>query len=131
MLQYRVNGKCLIPKFLYIAVSSWVVMLVFFTVLGIVGFLLKTSAHVDLQNMIPQAVVIMLDIGGAYTAFGSIFLWLTMWAYWIAVERGRILVRAGWFLLLILGFWYGALIYGITVWTRGLIVPVEPPQIAC
>jgi len=69
----------------------------------------------------------VLDICGAYAGIGAVCLYMTMWIYWIAVERSSALARIGWFLALLFGLHYGALIYAIIIWRKGL-TQVEGPQ---
>lgn len=130
VLHYRVNGKYFIPRLLYIAVRSWIVVVALVTAVLAVCWVFDARMHVDLLNLAPRSLTALLDVAGAYAGIGGICLWVTMWVYWIAVERGGVLARIGWFLLLLLGLCYGALIYAITVWAKGRIVPVEVPAVS-
>jgi len=65
-------------------------------------------------------VSISVGLLGAYAAIGAVCLYVTMWGYWIVVERSSAGVRIGWLLALIFGVHYGTLAYAAYVWTRKL-----------
>jgi hypothetical protein len=120
MSVYLIKGKYTIPGFLYWAVASWAVALTFLTILGLAGWAYELSAHVEVLREMPSWVRALLDICGAYAAIGAICLYMSMWIYWIAVERASWLVRIGWLLALLLGLHYGALVYAFAA-SRGMV----------
>ncbi len=42
---------------------------------------------------------------------GLLLLWLAMWTYWFRLDHSKRFPKAVWFLLLLVGFWYGSLAY--------------------
>jgi hypothetical protein len=48
---------------------------------------------------------------GVLGAPATIFLWIGMWKYWARVDRSRRLVKRFWFIVLLVGFWYGSVLY--------------------
>lgn len=118
---YVIKNKYTIPRFVYLAAASWVAAIgaVTLILLGIQG--MSALLHVDVFAMIPRPVLTVLDVLGAYAGLGAIALYVTMWVYWIAVERSSIFVRIGWLLALLFLLVYGALIYACVVWRRDLV----------
>jgi hypothetical protein len=45
-----------------------------------------------------------------------LFLWLGMWLYWARVDASRVAVKRFWFVILLLGFWYGSAAYCLAVY---------------
>jgi hypothetical protein len=39
------------------------------------------------------------------------FLWIGMWRYWVRVDDSKAYAKRLWFLILLLGFWYGSCLY--------------------
>ena len=79
-----------------------------FTVIGILLWLFGVTAHVDVGHLLAGLVRTILNIWGAYAAIGAISLYVTMWLYWIGVERSSLLVRIGRVLMLLFGVHLGA-----------------------
>ena len=48
---------------------------------------------------------------GVVGPFALFFLWIGMWRYWVRVDNSRVYSKRLWFLILLLGFWYGSCIY--------------------
>jgi hypothetical protein len=40
-----------------------------------------------------------------------LFLWFGMWAYWVRLDDSKTYSKRLWFLVLLLGFWYGSCLY--------------------
>ena len=120
MSYYVIKGKHTIPSFLYLAVASWVVVFGGVSVILLARWSMSNLTHADLFQMLPGPVMNGLDILGAYAALGAFALYLTMWVYWIAAERSSLLVRIGWFAVLLLLPLFGALIYACTVRIRDI-----------
>jgi len=127
MSYYIIKSKHLIPGFLFLAVASWAVALVGMTIFGIVSWTIDATVHLSLLEMAPWPLKAVLGVCGAYGGGGALCLYVTMWVYWIAVERGTILARIGWLLALLLGLHYGALIYAFVVWRKD-VKKVNGPQ---
>jgi uncharacterized BrkB/YihY/UPF0761 family membrane protein len=58
----------------------------------------------------------LLAIGGAAIAVSAFFLWGGMWKYWIVCDSSSQLSRRVWFVVLIIGLWYGAVLYYLFVY---------------
>lgn len=54
---------------------------------------------------------VCLGLGGAVAACSVFFLWGGMLRYWIECDPSSKAVRRLWFLVLIIGVWYGAILY--------------------
>jgi len=39
------------------------------------------------------------------------FLWVGMWSYWLRVDRSTRKLKRLWFFVLLVGFWYGSILY--------------------
>jgi len=48
---------------------------------------------------------------GMLGPIGLFFLWFGMWRYWVRLDRSRVYVKRLWFVILIIGFWYGSCLY--------------------
>jgi len=78
----------------------------------------------NLLDAFPGFVSVLFGIWGFYTGIGAMLLWIAMWVYWAVVERTSSRVRFGWFLVLLFGMYYGALIYAVLLWQKGAIKAV-------
>lgn len=63
---------------------------------------------------------LFLGIGGALGALGVFFLWGGMWRYWLRCDTSGRTVRKLTFVLLSAGLWYGAIVYYLLVYLRGV-----------
>lgn len=39
------------------------------------------------------------------------FLWFGMWRYWVRLDDSKVAAKRAWFLVLLLGFWWGSCLY--------------------
>src|ERR1700730_3299416 len=39
------------------------------------------------------------------------FLWFGMWRFWMRLDRSRARSKRVWFAILLIGFWYGSILY--------------------
>jgi len=124
---YVLSGKHAIPRFVLFAVGSWVIALGAVTAIGLMFWLASSLSDWDVLKALPRWLSILVGLSGAYAAIGAICLYVTMWVYWIAVEREPLAARIGWFFALLLGLHYGAMIYAMRVW-RTRIRKVEGIQ---
>jgi len=124
---YVLKNKYSLPRFLVRAVASWVIAVAGMTILLLLYWGISAATNVNVLDVLPRPLMAVLDICGAYAGIGAVCLYMTMWIYWIAVERSSALARIGWFLALLFGLHYGALIYAIIIWRKGL-TQVEGPQ---
>jgi hypothetical protein len=56
----------------------------------------------------------MQFVGGVLGVLGPIavfFLWLGMWRYWMKLDRSKGPVKRVWFVIMLIGFWYGSILY--------------------
>jgi hypothetical protein len=63
-----------------------------------------------------RVIQVLLAIGGAAIAVSAFFLWGGMWKYWIVCDSSSQLSRRVWFVVLIIGLWYGAVLYYLFVY---------------
>jgi hypothetical protein len=124
---YVLRNKYTLPGFLFRAVASWVIALAGMTIVLLLCWGISAITNLKLLDLLPGPLVVFLDICGAYAGIGAICLYVTMWIYWIAVERSSVLARIGWFFALLFGLHYGALIYAFIVWRKG-VTKVDGPQ---
>lgn len=127
MSYYILKDKHTLPGFLFRAVASWVIVLAGVSIVLLVDWGISATMHFQLLKSLPGPLIAILDLCGAYAGIGAICLYMTMWVYWIAVERSSIVTRIAWLLALLFGLPFGALIYAIVVWRRG-ITKVNGPQ---
>jgi hypothetical protein len=116
-----------VPGFLFIGVASWVVAFGGVTLLLLLDWILAGATHFQLLRSLPGPLMVVLDICGAYAAIGGFCLYITMWIYWVAVERTPLLTRIGWFVVLLCGLPWGALIYALFVWRKD-VRKIRGPQ---
>ena len=62
---------------------------------------------------------VLLGVGGVLCAFSVFFLWGGMWRYWARHSAQSAGVRRAWFFVLLVGVWYGAILYYSFVYLRG------------
>ena len=48
---------------------------------------------------------------GIVGALSLVFVWTGMWQYWLRLDSSSKSVRRMWYFALIVGFWYGAILY--------------------
>ncbi len=66
------------------------------------------------------------DILGAVGAVAVFFLWIGMLRYWIRIDRSKKWIRRLSFVVLLLGFWYGACLYCFAVYTPQVLRKERP-----
>jgi hypothetical protein len=93
---YVLKDKHTLPRFVVLAVGSWVIALGAMTIVGIAVWLVYSTLHFDVLNALPRWLSLTLGLCGAYAGLGAICLYVTMWVYWIAVQRGPLGARIGW-----------------------------------
>jgi hypothetical protein len=127
MSYYVVRNKYTLPGFLFVAIASWVVVGAGLTILLLVNWGISSATHFDVIGSLHGPLRLLLNVSGAYGGLGGICLYVTMWVYWISVDRSSIWTRIGWLLALLLLLPYGALIYAVVVWARD-VTKVDGPQ---
>ena len=118
---YLVSDKYMIPGYLLWLIASWAISLAAFTVMGIAVWMIVGEPDHNLLDAYSGYVSVLFGVWGVYTGIGAILLWIVMWIYWARVERPSSSSRTGWFLALLLGMYYGALIYAFYLWRAGRI----------
>ena len=108
-----------IPLLFVWFLKSAVISLATFTLIGLTLWIIVGEPHHNLLDGLPGSVSILLGLWGLYTGAGSMVLWITMWIYWMRIERTS--ARLSWFLVLLVGTYYGALVYAIYIWKTGRI----------
>ena len=48
---------------------------------------------------------------GIVGPFGMFFLWLGMWRYWVRIDNSSAWLKRIWFVILVIGFWWGSVFY--------------------
>jgi len=119
MSYYVLKNQHTIPGFLFKAVASWTVAVTLMTIIGIAIWIVSLG-HPNVLTALPMPLSVLLGLCGAYAGIGAICLYVTMWTYWIVVERSSRAVRIGWFLALLFGVHYGATVYAFYVWRTGI-----------
>ena len=119
---YLVKKRFPIPPILVWAIFSWVVSVLAFTGTGLAIWMFWGRPDLNLLDAFPGSVTVLFALWAIYTGVGASFLWLGMWVYWLRMERSSILVRTMWFLALLFGIYYGALIYALYLWREGRIM---------
>lgn len=71
------------------------------------------------------AVKLVLGLAGVLAGLSVFFLWSGMWQYWIRRDPSSRLARRAWFVILLVGFWYGAVAYCLCVYLRN---PEQGPE---
>jgi hypothetical protein len=117
-----------VPSLVIWASASWMVSLTALTVISVVLCMIygPSNPDVNILRMLPVPIAYLVIVWGVYTGFGAVGLWIGMWIYWAKLEKSPFRVRAGWFTLLMLGMHYGALIYAIYVWRKGIFQAPAP-----
>lgn len=54
---------------------------------------------------------VLLGILGVFGTLSVFFLWAGMWRYWMRIDASTRGSKRLWFCVLLLGFWYGAILY--------------------
>lgn len=54
-------------------------------------------------------------VAGILTPISIFFVWIGMWRYWLYNDESKLLARRLSFLLLLVGMWYGAVIYYVAI----------------
>lgn len=62
-------------------------------------------------NKMSAAGRISWEVLGIVGAVGTTLLWLGMWRYWLRIDRSRAILRRFWFVILLLGAFYGSCLY--------------------
>ena len=58
---------------------------------------------------------------GVVGPLGLFFLWLGMWRYWVRLDDSKRWVKRVWFVVLLVGFWWGSVLYLFLVYLPRMI----------
>ena len=58
-----------------------------------------------------RIINVFWGVVGVVGAFSIFFLGMGMWRYWARVDASRKLAKRFWFLVMLVGFWYGSCLY--------------------
>ena len=120
MSTYLLNNKYRLPKIVVWVV--WVLLIVVVSFTALIFFMLVrdvVSIHARREHL-SDLTATLFGLFAVCTVFASLALYITMWVYWIVVERSTTVVRLGWFLALLFGLHYGAAVYAFKVWSKNL-----------
>jgi hypothetical protein len=85
--------------------------------LALLGGNLAVSYGADLEHpSLPTRV--FFGFVGALGAPAALFLWLAMWYYWVRHDHSSRLRKSMWFIVLLLGAWFGSSLYYFFVFAR-------------
>lgn len=59
---------------------------------------------------------IPFTVTGMLGAIGSVVIWLGMWSYWVRFDCSNAWVKRFWFLVLLIGFFFGSVLYFLFVY---------------
>jgi hypothetical protein len=68
-------------------------------------FISKDTAQMSFGERLPLGI---LGVLGPIAAF---FLWFGMWRYWVRLDRSTRMTKRMWFVVLLLGLWWGSCLY--------------------
>jgi hypothetical protein len=57
-------------------------------------------------------------IAGVLSGLGAFFIWSGMWRFWSRLDQSSRFARRVWFFMLLIGLWYGAVLYFVLVYMR-------------
>ena len=69
-------------------------------------------SHMSFSGRLPWGILAIIG------PVGMFFLWLGMWRYWARIDDSRQGSKRLWFLVLLIGFWYGSCLYFYFVYCR-------------
>jgi len=88
-------------------------------ILGVTAYLYSFPImHVDLQRLATESAFVRYTSGiiGAVGAIGGALLYVAMWFYWARIDESSGWKKRIWFLVLLLGLWYGSCLYYFAVY---------------
>jgi hypothetical protein len=64
---------------------------------------------------------IAVCVVGVMGPIASFFLWLGMWRHWMRLDTSKALTKRMWFVILLIGFEYGSVLYYFCVYRPQVI----------
>jgi hypothetical protein len=74
----------------------------------------------DLHGYVYWTVEIAVDSLVAAGVIGQLTLWLGMWRYWVRLDNSDQGTKKIWFVVLLFGLWFGAIVYFFAIYRRQL-----------
>jgi len=100
--------------------DEWLVSRAASASFAISTFLIIGTTFVFLDGKEPQQAGsignLLWGVGGVSAAVSVFFLWGGMWRHWISSDSSSLTTRRVWFFVLLVGLWYGAIIYYLFVY---------------
>jgi hypothetical protein len=90
--------------------SSLVAKLFFASTILVLALFPVSQGWIDLARM-SLWMRIVLTIFYMLATCALLFLWFGMWTYWVQLDDSKKYSKRLWFLVLLLGFWYGSCVY--------------------
>jgi hypothetical protein len=74
--------------------------------------------HVNVQKLMSESALIrtMANAFGVVGAAGAMLVYVSMWFYWGIVDQSGRMSKTIWFLVMLLGLWYGSCLYYFLVY---------------
>jgi hypothetical protein len=107
---FRVSEEWLMSKTAYLLFATATVVIL---AVSLAVALLGIPAE-DEVTPIARAI---WGTGGVFGALSAFFLWDGMWHYWKVCDSSSRIMRRVWFLFLLLGVWYGAILYFLAIYS--------------
>ena len=127
---YLVNGKHPISRLFVWYLRSVAISLAVFTLMALILWTIIGEPNHNILDGLPGFVSVAFGVWGMYTGAGAMVLWIVMWKYWARFERSSPSARIGWFMVLLVGMYYGGLIYALYVCMTGRIKSATSHEIA-
>jgi hypothetical protein len=70
---------------------------------------------IDTQTM-PFWTRLPWGILGILGPIALFFLWFGMWRYWVRIDNSSVWIKRMWFVVLLVGFWWGSCLYCLLVY---------------
>jgi hypothetical protein len=83
-------------------------------VIALTVLLLFGKTDTNAMSLAARLPVALLGVVGPLALF---FLWFGMWRYWVRLDRSSAWTKRFWFLVLLVGFWWGSCLYCCFVYT--------------
>jgi len=87
-------------------ISKWTRRLFFLSALCVLIFTAEFFLNIDTSRM-SFWQRLPFGLTGLVEPFGTIFIWLGMWRYWVRLDNSVRWLKRTSFLLLLVGFWWG------------------------
>lgn len=93
--------------------TSTAAKLFFLSVLSVIALTLEYNLDISAASYWQHQ---LWDALGVLEAISILFLWLGMWRYWTRIDDSNRSAKRLWFLVLLIGFWWGSALYYFLVY---------------